>query len=49
MIQILKFHETILIFYAEYKNILEHLLIIATFIGALLSYAINKMVIRYSC
>ena len=26
MIQILKFHETILIFYAEYKNILEHLL-----------------------
>lgn len=27
----------------DYKDI------IATFIGALLSYAINKMVIRYSC
>ena len=27
MIQILKYHETILIFYVEYKNIFDHLLI----------------------
>ena len=27
MIQFLKYHETILIIYAEYKNILDHLLI----------------------
>ena len=26
MIQILKYHETILIFYVEYKNIFDHLL-----------------------